>query len=83
MSESSDPRVLFAAERTLLAWNRTCISLTAFGFVVERLGLFLQLLGRTEIKVFSAPYLVRRWRSIHAAGGIAGYLRHLATQGDP
>jgi len=41
----NDPRVLFAAERTLLAWNRTGVSLMAFGFVVERFGLYLQLLG--------------------------------------
>jgi putative membrane protein len=40
----SDPRVYFAAERTMLAWLRTGIAIMAFGFVVERLGLFLQLL---------------------------------------
>jgi len=52
MSKPSDPRVLFAAERTLLAWNRTSISFMAFGFVVERFGLFLALQGMTQMKVF-------------------------------
>lgn len=41
---TGDPRVYFAAERTLLAWIRTGISIMAFGFVVARFGLFLRLL---------------------------------------
>lgn len=37
-----DPRVYFAAERTLLAWIRTGLALMGFGFVVARFGLFLR-----------------------------------------
>ena len=44
MSDLNDPRVFFAAERTLLAWNRTGLSLMAFGFVIERFGLFVHML---------------------------------------
>ncbi len=44
MSDLKDPRVFFAAERTLLAWNRTGLTLMAFGFVIERFGLFMHLL---------------------------------------
>jgi putative membrane protein len=41
----SDPRVFFAAERTLLAWIRTGLTIMGFGFVVARFGLFLSLLA--------------------------------------
>jgi putative membrane protein len=37
-----DPRVRFAAERTLLAWIRTGLALMGFGFVVARFGIFLR-----------------------------------------
>lgn len=49
MSDLHDPRVLFAAERTQLAWNRTSVSLMAFGFVVERFGLLLNVLGKKGV----------------------------------
>lgn len=45
MSDLNDPRVLFAAERTLLAWMRTGLTLMGFGFVIERFGLFLRVLA--------------------------------------
>lgn len=44
LNTEADPRVYFAAERTLLAWIRTGITMMAFGFVVARFGLFLRLL---------------------------------------
>jgi putative membrane protein len=40
--QTEDPRVRFAAERTLLAWMRTGLALMGFGFVVARFGLFLR-----------------------------------------
>lgn len=42
MTPERDPRVYFAAERTLLAWIRTGLAMMGFGFVVARFGLFLR-----------------------------------------
>lgn len=62
----SDPRVFFAAERTLLAWLRTGLTLIALGFVVSRFGLFLRLLS------LQAPQVsVTEHPGISAAFGVA------------
>ena len=47
----TDPRVLFAAERTLLAWIRTGLAMMGFGFVVARFGLFLREIGSTATDI--------------------------------
>src|ERR1700704_5272211 len=57
MSENSDkdPRVYFAAERTLLAWIRTGLAMMGFGFVVARFGLFLRELQASHKGEFVPP----------------------------
>jgi len=45
MSALDDPRVLFAAERTLMAWSRTAAGLMAFGFVIERTAMLVPRAG--------------------------------------
>lgn len=42
--QPDNPQVFFAAERTLLAWQRSSISFIALGFVIERFGLFVKFL---------------------------------------
>ncbi len=43
-TNQSDPRIFFAAERTLLAWLRTGLTIIGLGFIISRFGLFIQLL---------------------------------------
>jgi len=44
LEPTTDPRIFFAAERTLLAWLRTGIAVIGLGFLVARFGLFLSVL---------------------------------------
>jgi putative membrane protein len=44
----SDLRVFFAAERTLLAWIRSGITVMTLGFVVAKFGLFLTMLSTSS-----------------------------------
>lgn len=61
----NDPRVFFAAERTLLAWLRTGLTIIAIGFVVARFGLFVQILS-----LQSQPHPSSISSSISAALGV-------------
>jgi putative membrane protein len=57
---SQDPRVFFAAERTLLAWVRSGVAMMAMGFVVAKFNLFLKFLlaGDMSNKNFTQPQML-------------------------
>ncbi len=50
-----DPRIRFAAERTLLAWLRTGLALMGFGFLVARFGIFLREIATARQATPSSP----------------------------
>lgn len=55
MEGGGDPRVFFAAERTLLAWVRTGLTVIGLGFVVARFGLFLRMISGRAAEVGAPP----------------------------
>ena len=89
----ADPRVGFAAERTLLAWIRTGLAMMGFGFVVARFGLFLRAITAAEHVTSHQTGAFSFWMGtglivlgvmVNAAAG----LQHLSTirrlqKGDP
>jgi putative membrane protein len=76
---NEDPRIYFAAERTLLAWIRTGIAVMAFGFVVARFGLFLSLVPagqKGDISSHLSPYIGAALVFIGTAAIVAGTLEY-------
>jgi putative membrane protein len=79
MSTSSDrTRDHLANERTFLAWVRTALGLIGLGFVLARVGLFLQQLG-----VASLPEARGRFQGSHefVASGVVFLLFGVAAGG--
>ncbi len=50
LKQDFDPRVFFAAERTMLAWLRTGIATIGLGFLVARFGYFMMIVHGGESK---------------------------------
>ena len=77
-----DPRVYFAAERTLLAWLRTGLGLVGIGFAVSRFGLFLRELsaGKSQLPAPTMSLSVWSGVALVALGvvvNIAAVVRHV------
>ena len=88
-----DPRLYFAAERTLLAWVRTGLAMMGFGFVVARFGLFLREMAAVEGMHHLTSHGFSVWMGISLVGvgvivNVAAAFRHWHTirrleQGQP
>ncbi len=64
----TDPRIYFAAERTLLAWIRTGLAMMGFGFVVARFGLFLREMQAARPELVQPPTYLSQWFGIVLVG---------------
>jgi uncharacterized protein (DUF302 family)/uncharacterized membrane protein YidH (DUF202 family) len=79
MQPNADLRDYLAAERTVLAWIRTALSLMGFGFVVARFGLFLQELQVSQRVPALQHYGMSLWfgTALIAAGVVVNLLSGL------
>lgn len=82
MEPQEDPRVYFAAERTLLAWLRTGLGLMGVGFAVARFGLFLRQMQASESHQAAHSSGVSVWSGVALVGlgvvvNVGAMVRHV------
>ena len=82
--DAADPRIYFAAERTLLAWVRTGLAMMGFGFVVARFGLFLRALvasgGTIHVPAAGlSPYVGTSLVALGVVVNLAAAYKHVIT----
>lgn len=81
-SPEQDPRVYFAAERTLLAWIRTGLGLMGIGFAVSRFGIFLREISSSQSHLPAHSTGLSEWSGVSLVGlgvivNLSAVLRHI------
>jgi putative membrane protein len=66
----ADPRVYFAAERTLLAWIRSGVAVIGLGFVVARFGLFLHMVSPAQATASRSDLSSALGSALSIVGGV-------------
>ena len=74
----TDPRALLAAERTLLAWLRTGLSLITFGFVIARLGSWLAAQEPSGAAMVGARWIGPLFGALGSLANLLALVRYLA-----
>jgi putative membrane protein len=72
-----DPRALLAAERTLLAWLRTGLSLIGFGFLIARIGVWLRAQGGGA-ELHGARWMGALFAALGAVSNLLALVRYVA-----
>jgi putative membrane protein len=72
----TDPRSLLAAERTLLAWLRTGLSLIGFGFLIARIGIWLEA-AKPSAALPGAGWMGALFGALGCIGNLLAIFRYL------
>lgn len=75
----TDPRIVWAAERTALSWIRTGLGMIAFGFVLARAPVVFTAVGSGEDGGLTFPLIGIGMILAGVAAGLDGAYRYLRT----